>query len=66
MKIMPCPYCGSANGVWVSRIMCGRNPPGLWYYLECKRCHGCGETKLFEWRAIAAWNRESRKNKVHK
>lgn len=63
MRVMPCPNCSTTKGVWISRIMVGRKPPGMWYYLECKKCHWCSATRLFKWRAIKEWNMES---KMHK
>lgn len=52
LKINPCPNCGS-HYTMAWRV-CGRR----WrYYLECSKCHWCGPTRLFHWRAVLAWNR---------
>ena len=29
------------------------------FYIECLRCHRRGKTKMFEFRAIRAWNRRA-------
>lgn len=55
-KLKPCPNCKSKKlSVW--RI----SPPrGRWFHVECDECYWCGETKLFKFRAIRAWNKEAK------
>ncbi len=58
-KLKPCPSCGSDN-VEIGRV-CGRyGGRGHWFYVECGDCFWCGKTKLFCFRAVRAWNKESK------
>lgn len=54
-ELKPCPNCKSPR-LWTVRVH-----PVRWiftkYYIECRFCHYCGETKVGKRRAIAAWNR---------
>ena len=56
-ELKPCPFCGSKR-LWTVRIH-----PLMWiftmYYIECSRCHWCGETKIGKRRARKAWNRRA-------
>lgn len=56
-KIKFCPKCGS-NLIGKINIKSARLP--FWWYLGCARCHWCGKTKLFLFRAIKSWNKERR------
>ena len=60
MKIKSCPNCGS-NHIWKVHIASSKLP--WWWFMECSECHWCGKTKLFLFRAIRSWNKESRGNK---
>ena len=53
----PCPRCQS-DRTWTVRVH-----PARWiftkYYIECRICHWCSETKIGKKRAIKAWNRSA-------
>ena len=59
MEINSCPNCG-CNHIWKVHSVSSRLP--WWWYMECKKCHWCGKTKLFLFRAIRSWNKESRES----
>ena len=61
-RLKPCPECGkSGKAAIINRIMCsGSIFDKHLYFVECPGCHWCGKTKLFKWRAVRAWNKESR------
>lgn len=53
-----CPDC-EAPYPWLVRV----HPVRLLftrYYVECWRCHYCGETKIGKSRAVKAWNKIDR------
>lgn len=52
-ELKPCSCCGSKLVYIISRQL------PFWWYIECDKCHCCGETKLFLRRAIKAWNRRA-------
>ena len=53
MKLIPCPTCG---GTTLALYCADGNRK---FYIECLRCHRRGKTKMFEFRAIRAWNRRA-------
>ena len=60
-ELKPCPFCGYPKP-WIIRIL-----PKRWiftkYYIECRVCHYCRETKIGKRRAIEAWNRRAEDGK---
>ena len=58
MEIKPCPNCGCKH-IWKSHSASSLLP--WWWHMECAECHWCGKTKLFLFRAIRSWNKESKK-----
>ena len=67
MELKPCPLCGSdrlwtiivhpAFKKWRWQRLFGK------FYIECRMCHYCGETKRGRNRAIEAWNRRAEDGK---
>lgn len=59
-KLKPCPSCGCNDSDYLKawHILTRRLP--WWWFLECDNCHYCSKTKLFRFRAIKAWNEESK------
>ena len=55
VELKPRPNCHSEKLVIV-RIA---QPKSRWFHVECENCYWCGETKLFMFRAIRAWNKEA-------
>lgn len=53
MKLIPCPTCGGTT------LALYRADGNRKFYIECLRCHRRGKTKMFEFRAIRAWNRRA-------
>ena len=55
IKLKPCPRCQSER-LWTIRLL-----PKRWiftkYFVECRVCHWCGQTKMGKRNAIKAWNR---------
>lgn len=62
-KLKPCPFCGS-DRLWtivihpLAQIRWWNRFFGK-FYIECRICHYCGETKRGKRRAIKAWNRRA-------
>lgn len=59
-EVKSCPNCGSTNTKKVHSL--SRRLP-WWWHIECWNCHWCGKTKLFLFRAIRSWNKETRTSK---
>lgn len=57
MKTGRCPNCNSTKEVKKVHIVSCRLP--WWWYIMCDNCKWCGKTKLFLFRAIKSWNKES-------
>ena len=55
-QLSSCPNCG-ADSPEIWRTWTGGYPPTK-FHVECPRCHWCGKTKRFSWRAKRAWNKE--------
>ena len=55
-ELKPCPYCTASFGYLKIWKICGSKIFHK-YFVECSRCHWCGETKVFKRRAVRAWNR---------
>lgn len=54
-ELKPCPNCKSKKlTVWHISY-----PRSRKFFVECDECYWCGETKLFKFRAIRAWNKEA-------
>jgi hypothetical protein len=58
-ELLPCPNCGKSGEKLVVNRICF---DGTWtvklgkYFIACPKCHWCGKTKIFLWRAKRAWN----------
>lgn len=63
MKIRICNNCGNLDPLIV-HVSSKKIP--FWYYVECKNCHYCGKTKLFQKKAIKSWNKEQKENNINK
>lgn len=59
-ELKRCPFCGGKNRIIKVHIISRKLP--FWWFIECDNCHYCGETKLFLFRAIKAWNRRADMN----
>lgn len=53
----PCPRCKNPRP-WLMKVLPSR---GIFtrYFVECRRCHRCGPTRIGKSRAIKAWNRRA-------
>ena len=58
VKLKPCPKCNSTRVYKCHSIL---RPQ--WWHIECWNCHWSGKTKLFLFRAIKSWNKETRTQK---